>query len=252
MSDSITFKIELPPEGSLLLNLEDKYFDHMVLEWENESDKDSVFTTVIPRYHKTQKIDYGYGIWDSINKKPTFISQDFVIDSLTESIHMKVIDRKVELVKAKSTVEISNMENAYEDLRIKIFKEKENDTRFISELDSLNQYYDNLYVDEKSSLNNKLNRFEYYDKLYGVDPGLVPLDSLMRNTDLLIARSAGPSLVYKYLDENINSIGFELMNPSIENESSSSVNSKIFEKPTTDISQRNFPHMVPAVEYKFV
>ena len=61
---------------------------------------------------------------------------------------------------------------------------------------------------------------EYYDKLFDIDPTLVPLDSLLRSTDLMIARSAGPSLVFKYIDNNMNSIGFELMTSSASSEAS--------------------------------
>ncbi|KQC32286.1 hypothetical protein AAU57_02305 [Nonlabens sp. YIK11] len=220
MSDSITFKVELAPEESLLLNLEDQYFDHFLLEWENESDKDSVFTITIPRYHKVQKIDYGYGMWDSIQKKASFINQDFIIDSITDLVHLKVLDRKIELVDQKSTMDISEMENAYEDLRAQIYKWKGDDTKFIKPLDSLSNYYDSMYSKESAGLNRTLNEFEYFDKLHGIDPELVPLDSLLRSTDLMIARSAGPSLVFQYIDNNMDSIGFELMNPSGSSEAS--------------------------------
>jgi len=220
MSDSITFKIELPAEGSLLLNLEDEFYDHMVLDWENESDKDSVFTTTIPRYHKNQVNDYHYSVYDTIQKSWKRFSQDLIIDSITNTVHLKVVDRKIKFIDQKPGMDISEMENAYEDLRIKIFRWKGDDTKFINPLDSLRNHYDSVYTKQDLQLNKKMNIWEYYDKLYDVAPGLVPLDSLIKNEKLTIARSAGTTLIYKYIDNNMEEIGFALMNPSTSQESS--------------------------------
>lgn len=219
MSDSITFKVELPAQGVLLLNLEDEYYDHILLEWENESDKDSVFTTVIPRYHKTQIIYYSHSVYDSIQKRWKFLGQNFIIDSLTNLVQMKVVDYKVELLNHDQVMSISEMGNAYENLRAKIYRWKGDDSRFKKPLDSLREHFNSVYKTEQSELNRKLNTLEYYDKLFDIDPKLVPLDSLMRHTDLMIARSAGPNLVYKYIHNNMDSIVFEFLSTSNNDES---------------------------------
>lgn len=221
MSDSIMFEIELTAGQSLLLNLEDEFYAHYSLEWKNETERDSVFVTTIPRYHKTQIVDYHYSTRDSITNKFSFNSQDLLIDSLTNTVRLKKEDLKVILANDSRAQDISSMSNAYEDLRVKIFRSKKDDSQFLKPLDSLKRYYDIIYGNQANEMGIKLNALEYYDKLYGIDPSLVPFDSLLRHSNVMIARSAGPSLVYKFLDTNYKDIGFEFLNDNKENEISS-------------------------------
>lgn len=227
MSDSITFKIELPPESSLLLNLEDKYFDNLVLEWENESGKDSVFTTTIPRYHKVQTVENIYHKNREDFKKFKLSWHNFIIDSLTDKIFLKVDGDQIEVIGNDPSIDISELRTDYYIQRVKIFKRKESNSELLVGLDSLKQHYDKLHIGQE--LNKTINLMHYYDKLYDIDSSKVPIDSLMHHIDLTITSSAGRSLIFKYLDDNIKSIGFELLNPSSSNETSK-VNSKIYER----------------------
>jgi thiol-disulfide isomerase/thioredoxin len=219
-NDTLSIHVLLPPDSGIILNMTDHLGKHYSIDFENKSDKDSLFTQTIINKNPEQLISKGTVVRDSLGNWVEYRSY-FLVTDTTRHLDLSLKDYNLNITakRTDSLIDVSQMIADYNSLRKKVFQEKGTDLDNLKELDRLRQFYQLRYADfgstsdsdqeQKLVLQNQLNQHYYFEILYDISPEHPELTNVFSELNLNLKFPPANGIRSDFIKMNIDSLNYD-------------------------------------------